>query len=188
MRSRQIVELAGFQFVWLTCALGAAYGWNAAGIVAVAGFVGAQLSLQDSKRAIAGAVLASGIAGLAAETAAHAAGLLSYSAHWPSDALAPAWIIALWLAFGSTIPTTATLLGERPLAKAAALGALFGPLAYAAGARLGALQINDPGWVAFGAIACVWSVVFPALVALARSLQTYSRVPPGGILQRSMDR
>jgi hypothetical protein len=188
VRVRQVVELAGFQFVWLTCALGAASGWNFPGMIAAGVFVGAQLWLQRSRMAMIGTALASGMAGLAAETAAHVAGLVSYSAHWPSDALAPAWMVALWLAFGSTIPTTAALLGAWPLVKAAALGALFGPLAYAAGARLGALQINDPGWVAFLAIACGWGVIFPALIALARPREADSRERRGCAFQRQTQR
>jgi len=166
---RQVAELAGFQIVWLGCALGAAYGSSAPGIIAAGMFVSAQLWLQGSRRAVIGPALASGVAGLVAETAANAAGLLSYSAHWPYDGLAPAWMVALWLAFGSTIPTTAALLGKRPIIKAAVLGALFGPLAYAAGARLGALQMTEPVWIPAAAIACTWALVFPALVAFAQS-------------------
>jgi hypothetical protein len=179
--------MAGFQFVWLTCAIGAAYGWNAPAVIAAFAFVATQLWFQTSKRVITGAALASGLAGLSAETAAFAAGLVSFSAHWPSNALAPAWMIALWLAFGSTIPTTAALLGERPLVKAAALGALFGPLAYAAGARLGALRFTEPTWVAFAAIACAWSLVFPALIALTRSLESASRMTRMGIPHERME-
>lgn len=187
MRARQIAELAGFQLVWLACALGAAYGCSAPGVIAAGVFVGAQLWLQVCKKAIIGAALASGLAGLTAETAAHAARLVSYAAQWPSAVLAPAWLVALWLAFGSTIPTNTALLGARPLVKAAALGTLFGPLAYAAGARLGALQISEPGWVAFGAIACVWGVAFPALIALARSIEADVREPGDGALQGPAD-
>ena len=169
MSLRSIGELAGFQAVWLVCALGAAQGWSAPGVVAGCLFVAAQLSVHGAQRAVIATTFASGLLGLAMETLAMTAGLVGYSAHWPHASLAPAWIVVLWLAFGSTIPTFATLLGARPLLAAAMLGALFGPLAYAAGAKLGALQIAQPAWIAYTMIACAWGIALPALVGLARA-------------------
>lgn len=169
MSWRVIAELAGFQTVWLACALGAAGGSNVAGLSAASAFIGLQLARQCSRPFVL-AMLASGLLGLVFETLFASAGILRYAATWPSAQLAPAWIVALWLAFGTTLATTARLLRQRALPKAAVFGAIFGPLSYAAGARLGALDITAPGWIAFGAIAGAWALSFPSLMALQQWL------------------
>lgn len=168
MTHRTILELAAFQAVWLACALGAAHGRSAPGIVAAGIYVGAQLACSGSRPMMIATTLASGAAGLVLETLLGRGELLAYSAHWPDGRMAPAWIVALWLAFGSTIPTTARLLGSRPFTMAAILGALSGPLAYAAGAKLGALQLVAPAWIGIAALACSWGVLLPVLVSIAR--------------------
>ena len=167
MIPRRVVELAAFQAVWLVCALGAAQGANAPGLVASAGFVAAQLLLHSDRTAIVATTLASGVAGLAVETLLTTAGLVRYAAQWPDAHIAPPWIVALWLAFGSTMPTTAKLLGRRPIIEAAMLGALFGPLSYAAGVQLGALHLAHPQWIGYAALGFAWSVMFPGLIAIA---------------------
>lgn len=169
MNFRVLTELAAFQAVWLTCALGAADGRSAPGIAAAALFVAAQLRSRGKPRQIAAVTLVGGSIGLAMETFLITSELVRHSADWPDSRLAPAWIVALWLAFASTMPTTARLLGSHPLAKAAILGAVFGPLAYAAGAQLGALRLSEPQWIGIVALACSWAVVFPGLVTLART-------------------
>lgn len=124
-------------------------------------------------------VLAAAALGFVAESLLLANGLMRYSAPWPTDVLAPAWMVALWAAFGTTIETTRRLLGARPLSKSALLGAVFGPLAYLAGERLGALVFPGGAWPSVLAVAVIWALALPALVAL----QARRRVdgPPFGI-------
>lgn len=176
MSRRDIVELVAFQAVWLTCALGAASGSGAPGVAAAALFVAAQIILRGPRSAVAAMTLVGGVAGLAMETLLLTADVVGYAAHWPDARLAPAWIVGLWLAFGSTLSTTARLLGTDKWAFLATLGAIFGPLAYLAGARLGALHLSDPEWLSLAAIAFCWGVMLPALVALVRP----SREPEPG--------
>jgi hypothetical protein len=167
---RNLAEFAGFQAVWLACAFGAAAGLAWPGIAAAAVYLAAQLATAGNARATGAAVLASGAVGLALESVFAASGLVHYAAPWPGTHLAPAWMIALWLAFGASLGVTSRLLGERATLKAALLGAIGGPLAYYAGARIGALTPGEPAWIAYGAIACAWAVVFSGLIALFRRL------------------
>lgn len=173
MNWRVIAEFAGFQAVWLTCALGAAAGSNAPGVLAGLAFITVQLLRHPSKSAIL-TMLASGVVGVLVESLLAGAGALRYAAAWPSPHLAPAWIVALWLAFGTTLATAARLLDPQSLPKAAMLGAVFGPLSYAAGAQLGALDIAAARWITFGAIAAAWAFAFPALLGLQRCLEAGS--------------
>ena len=52
--------------------------------------------------------------------------------------LAPYWIVALWMLFATTLNVTFRWLQPRP-ALAAALGAVFGPVSYIAGAAVGVI-------------------------------------------------
>jgi hypothetical protein len=107
-----------------------------------------------------------------AETAFVALGLIRHVATWPLAALAPAWIVALWFAFGVTIDSMARILGGRPIAVQAIVGFVFGPLAYWAGARLGTLTLGTPEAVALAATGLVWAVALPALILLHGRLST----------------
>jgi hypothetical protein len=148
--------------------LGAAQGLSTPGIVAACAYVSAQLVLYRGSGGLWHPILASGALGLVAESMLAASGLVQFAAHWPHGSAAPAWIVALWLAFGATLPATARLLGSDAYGKAAALGAVFGPLAYAAGAKIGALAIKEPSWAAFAAIGGIWALSMPLLLAIAR--------------------
>lgn len=169
MNWRVIWEFAGFQAVWLSSAFGAAQGSNAAGLAAAGVFVALQC-VRRPTRAMILATLASGVLGALVESFFAETAVLGYAAPWPSPQFAPAWIVGLWLAFGTTLATTVELLGSRALLKAFLLGAVFGPLSYLAGAKIGALVITTPEWIGFGAIAAAWALVFPALVAFQRWL------------------
>jgi Protein of unknown function (DUF2878) len=109
-------------------------------------------------------LLMAGIVGLIAESSLVAADLVRYSASWPMDAVAPAWIVALWLAFGTTLESTRRLLGTHPFVKSTLLGLLFGPLTYLAGERLGALAFTQPQWQGHLAVAALWGLAYPGLM------------------------
>ncbi|HVN47153.1 MAG TPA: DUF2878 domain-containing protein [Steroidobacteraceae bacterium] len=87
--------------------------------------------------------------------------------------LPPLWDIALWPLFATTLNGALGWLKER-LRLAALLGAVAGPLAYAAAARLGAVQLGSPSSTLL-LLAGAWSVLTPLLLVLARGLSR--RVP-----------
>jgi Protein of unknown function (DUF2878) len=106
-----------------------------------------------------------GSVGFLLESVLVATGALRYGAPWPSELVAPLWIVALWLAFATTISTTHRALGQHPMAAAAALGAVMGPLTYIAGERLGALTLVEPRLTGLSLIALFWGAALPALLA-----------------------
>ena len=163
-RWRPIAEWVGFQVVWLACALGAAHGRNAPGVVAAALFIGTVLATKRSPASEALAILSSGAAGLAAESVIVATELIRFAAPWPSPQLAPAWIVALWLAFGATLSAMASLLGHHFVIKASVTGFVAGPLAYWAGERIGALEVVGSVPLTYFAIALIWAVALPLLL------------------------
>jgi hypothetical protein len=115
-------------------------------------------------------IAVSGVAGLVFESALVIAGLVRFSAPWPIEALAPAWIVALWIAFGASLPSIVDNLGRYPLKMGAALGAVAGPLAYLAGVRLGALQLVGSTTLGLLVISGAWAAVMAGLVAFRARL------------------
>ncbi len=167
---QNVVLWAGFQTVWLAAAFGAASGASMPGILAAFVYLAAVLAVgHDSARTVLLA-LASAVLGFAVESGLVAAQIVRYEAPWPSAALAPAWIVALWLGFGATIPAIAALFGRDRVVRLVLAGGLAGPVAYWAGQRLGALHVAEPPWTSFFVIAVVWAVVLPALAAVGRRL------------------
>lgn len=163
-RWRFIAEYSGFQIVWFSCAIGAARDSNVPGVVATFLFLMLALFARRwSYREIA-IVLASGLIGVIAETSLAATGMIRYGA--AGGVLAPPWIIALWFAFGATVSTTAQLLRGSTIIKSAALGLVFGPLAYAAGERIGALIVTGATMQAYAVVALIWTIALPALLSL----------------------
>lgn len=173
-----VLPILAFQAVWLTCALGAASGTNWPGVIAAAVLATWHLStVPNPKRAVRTLALA-GLLGVVAETALALSGLVTFAATVRPLPI-PAWIVALWIAFATTLPVLSRWIGPESGPRwpwnAGALGLVGGPLAYIAGERLGALTMapgaaNEAGawawWGAVMAVAIVWAVAAPVLLAL----------------------
>src|SRR5262249_45045731 len=97
-----------------------------------------------------------------------AVGFISYRDGTLVPNTAPHWIVCLWALFATTLRSSLRWL-TRNLPAAAAFGAIGGPLAYAAAARLGGLDLLrlQPALLS---LACGWAVLLPALCFLARTL------------------
>jgi hypothetical protein len=167
-RKTTVLEVLGFQIVWLACALGASRGLASPGVIAAVLFVGGMIMAKRPAAIVATTAVASAAMGLMAESLLVLSGALVYSAPWPAAQFAPAWIVALWAAFGATVPTMMQLLGSHRRLLAPVLGGVSGPLSYLAGERLGALEIHMPVWQVYLAISCLWAFALPALLELSR--------------------
>jgi hypothetical protein len=87
-------------------------------------------------------------------------------------------MLSLWLAFATTLNHSLRWLTCRPVAAALA-GALGGPLAYLAGAKLGALTLATPA-ITLPFIAMLWTlamVTFSMIVMRAAHLPEAQRLP-----------
>ncbi len=110
--------------------------------------------------------LAAAAIGVALDSSLTLTGWISYGSELPP--VAPPWIIAIWVAFATTLNVSMRWLRGRYFLSVV-LGAALGPLAYLGGARLGALTFFQelPALVALGV---GWAVVLPFLVFLAARL------------------
>ncbi len=164
MSFRALIELLAFQLVWVACALSAASGRTAPALAACGLFTTGILLLSERTTALARLSLMCATIGVAVETLLLQLGAIVHVTVWPSAAVAPAWMIGLWIAFGAALPATVRLLGQRAVLNSLPVGAIFGPLAYLAGSRIGALEIAAPMPLSLGLIAFVWAAVLPLLV------------------------
>ena len=162
------------QVAWWVAILAAARG--AGGIAALAGsaVVAVHLAARAPERArVARTAIAAALYGFGADTLLAWKGLVSFAG---GGTLSPAWMVALWAAFG--VALTASLrasLRWRPIELAAA-AAVVGPLAYEAGAGLGALSIAD-GARPILALVAAWVVGVLVIAIVARD----DGVAPGSI-------
>jgi hypothetical protein len=111
---------------------------------------------------------AAAVIGLVVDTTLAATDLIRFSSAWTFP-LAPAWMLALWVAFATTLNHSLRWLMSRPAA-AALGGALGGPLAYLAGEKIGALSLNTPA-VALATCATLWAGALLCLSLLMRTAQ-----------------
>jgi hypothetical protein len=160
-----------FQAVWIVTALGAARGLAWPGVAAGVLLIGLHLAAAHERGRALVVVGLCGALGAIGESLLAALGFVGYAAGWPGQPwIAPAWLIALWAAFAATLPAMRKLLGGLPWLLVALIGGAVGVLSYLAGERLGALTFLEPRLFAFAAVAALWAVALPLLLALESRL------------------
>ncbi len=167
-----ILNLVLFQLGWWALVLSAAHGYPGLGLAIVALILAWHLGFV---RPLASEALLIGLAaliGLAFDSLLIATGWVSFGppapVSAPTTALPPPWMIALWANFATTLNLSLAGLQSRPWLTAL-LGLVGGPLAYWGGAKLGAMTFVAP-LPALIALALVWAVLTPLLLALAATL------------------
>jgi hypothetical protein len=81
--------------------------------------------------------------------------------------LVPVWILALWVAFASTLNVSLAWMQGRYLLSVL-FGAGGGPLAYFGAQNIGA--VNLPDTMSYVALGVGWAVITPALLYFASRL------------------
>lgn len=169
------LNVVAFQCAWFGCALGAAFGfaWVGVGVATLAAAL--HLALAHRRAPEVALIATAMVLGAIWDSLWLRQGWIGFAASGPWPGIAPLFMIALWMAFATTLNVSLRWLGRR-YALAACLGAVGGPLAYYAGERLGALAFADLAWGLTGQ-AIGWGVMTPALVALAQRLDGFRLEP-----------
>ena len=178
-----VLNFVACQLAWSACVLGGANGRPLAGALVAAAVIGLHLALARRPAPEALLIAAASLIGLAWDSTLIAIGLFTYPSGILVPGLAPYWMIALWAVFATSLNLSMGFLKGR-LWLAALVGAVGGPLSYAAGGRLGGLEMSDPV-LALGAQALGWAVLLPVLTRLAArwdgcSVATSPAVPEKG--------
>jgi hypothetical protein len=165
---RFLANLVGFNLVWFALVIGAAQGLWWPGLAALAVFAIATLATSPWPRSDLKLVAAALGIGLVLETALVQGGIFRYATPVPSPALAPIWMLGLWVNFALSVNHSLGFLSGR-VALAAVFGAIGGPLAYWGAARVfGAAEILAPAPLALGVLAVAYGLATPALAELGR--------------------
>jgi hypothetical protein len=168
------VNLVVFKAAWTAVVISAAAGAPVIGLIAVAIAVGIHLWSQENPDTEIRLLLAAASVGFAWESVLVVAGLLEYSSGNWIPGLAPYWIVAMWILFATTLNVGMRWL-RRSTAIAAVAGAAGGPLAFFAGASVGAVELVSPA-LALISIGIGWAVMLPLLVKLAVRLDDSHRL------------
>jgi Protein of unknown function (DUF2878) len=154
------------QGAWFVCVLAAARGFSVIAVGVVAVLLAVHLSIVARPVVEAKFLSAVLFIGAVWESLLVRLNLLVYPQGLSIEGFAPAWILAVWLLFGAQFNTCYAWLKGRPAA-AAVLGAIAGPLAFRAGAALGAVKFNRPLGTTLALIAG-WALILALLTRVSR--------------------
>ncbi|MBQ4856217.1 DUF2878 domain-containing protein [Rhodanobacter sp. B2A1Ga4] len=161
-------SLVGYQLVWFAAVIGAGHGLAWPGIAGMLVYATCQLAVGRQYQADLSLMLTAIVLGLLLDGGLIRAGLASYATPWPSAAMAPAWILALWVTFALTFTQSLAWLQTR-LWWAALLGGIGGPLAYLGASRgWHVVTFAAPAWRGLLCLAVGWAIATPLLAWLAR--------------------
>jgi hypothetical protein len=161
----KLVNALTFQLVWFACVLGAADGAAWPGLVMASAHVALTLLFARSAtptfskpRALAAFVLA-GVAGSAADVAQRSCGFIAYAGPALGGVWVPLWIVALWIAFATTLSSSLAWL-RGPMWLSVPFAALGAPLSYLGAERLGAVTIGAPRLTSLAGVSVAWVIAF----------------------------
>ena len=163
-----VINFSLYQLGWFACVLGAARGWGWPGAAIALALTALHLALVERPGVEAPLLAAAGLVGLVVDSAHAGFGILEFHGH-QAGTVAPLWIIALWLQFGTLLHFGLRWLSRRYLL-ASILGLIGGPMSFLAGERLGAATFGEPRGLSLAILGLSWAVALPALVALGDRL------------------
>lgn len=166
-----LINFVGFQFGWFACVISAANSQPLLGIICAVLVVTLHL-YRNSSNAEFYIILTAMLVGFIWESMLVASGWLHYINTPSSEIFAPIWLVAMWALFATTINLSMAWLKGRWLL-AALLGALFGPLAFVAGEKLGAVEFVNHS-AALAVLALGWACLMPLLLRLADQFQYFA--------------
>ena len=171
MNKNIIINFVLFQTSWFACVIGAAKHWPWLGVAVVLACVAWHLISAKNARAELVLLLIALIIGGVFDQMMQSTGLISYEAHGWSDALIPAWILALWLAFTTTLNVSLRWMRGKWLV-ATLFGLIGGPLAYIGAEKLGAVSLNNLP-LHFVALGLGWGIITPLLLTVAQKFDGF---------------
>ena len=162
-----IINFALFQLAWFACVVGAAKGLPWLGVAVTLLTLGWHFFHAKQAKNELVLILAALLVGALFDQLMLSMHWVSYQAHGWSASLVPAWILALWVAFASTLNVSLAWMQERYLVSVL-FGAGGGPLAYFGAENLGAVSLS--GNASYAALGIGWAIITPALLYVAGRL------------------
>lgn len=166
-----LINFVTFQVGWFACVLGGAHQLPWFGTLLVSFIIAIHLLQANQPRAELSLILLAIAIGSVWDSFLVWQGWLEYPSGILLPNTAPHWILAMWAIFATTLNISLRWLKGRWLV-AILSGAIAGPLAYYAGARLGGVVFTDQT-IALLALSVGWAVLMPLLMALSQRLDGF---------------
>ena len=163
-----IRNLVLFKLGWVACVMLAAAGQPVMAMLVVAAVVMAHLATVPVKSKESMLLVSAAVIGMAWESLLVRFGIVSYPGYTDAAALAPYWIVAMWVLFATTINHGLRWI-KRSWIVASAAGLIGGPLAFFSGAQLGAVEFSNT-LLALVSIGVGWAVLLPTLALVADTI------------------
>jgi hypothetical protein len=163
-----IRNLVLFKLGWVACVMLAAAGQPVMATLVVAAVVLAHLATVPVKSKESMLLVSAAVIGMTWESLLVRFGIVSYPGYTDAAALAPYWIVAMWVLFATTINHGLRWI-KRSWIVASAAGLIGGPLAFFSGAQLGAVEFSNT-LLALVSIGVGWAVLLPALALVADTI------------------
>jgi len=174
MQLSLVVNFLIFQLGWLVAVVGAAWGYPLAGVAYAATWALLHhWRLGDGRVPEIRFVVAAATLGYMVDSALVLGGAFAFPDYARLGYPTTIWMVSLWLMFSMTLRHSLGWLRNQYVL-AAALGAVFGPVAYWAGAQLGAIELTG-GAAAVASVALAWAL---SMMILLR-LEILTRTAPG---------
>lgn len=138
-----LINIAAYQVAWFACVLGAANQLAWSGTVVAVVVVGWHLQRAADRRSQLKLLGVALVLGLCVDSVLIGSGAVRFATGMLIENTVPHWMLALWLAFATTLTVSLRWLIARPV-WAMGFGAVGGPLAYYAGMKFGAMSIPSP--------------------------------------------
>ena len=180
--NRKLINFIAFQAGWFACVLGAANDLPWLGTLLVCLIVAGHIKMADRPRVELQLLLLCVMLGLVFDSFLVSSGWVLYPSGMLISGVAPYWILAMWALFSITLNFSMAWL-KSSLVFASAMGAVFGPLSYIAGQRLGAIELIDYR-SSLIALAVIWALAMPILTYAAGHYDRVRRPAPLIPLQR----
>lgn len=173
---RTLINFVAFQAGWFSCVLSAAYGSPWMGLIVVCVIVVSHLMTADDRVHEVQLVALAVLLGLIFDSLLVSSGWVRYPSGMVISGIAPYWILAMWALFATTLNLSMGWLKNNRLL-ASFMGAVFGPLSYLAGQRLGAIELVNFS-SSMIALTVIWAVVMPILTSAASRIDDVNKPLP----------
>ena len=165
----QLINFVAFQLGWFACVLSAANNQPLLGIASALVLLSLHFYLSTQARRDLMLISVIALIGSSWDSLLTWQQLMLFSSGQYHQSIAPIWISAMWLMFATTINVSLRWLYRRYLL-AALLGAIAGPLAYQAGAALGAVSMPQP-ILSLLVMSAGWALLMPLFIKLAQRIE-----------------
>jgi len=173
--SSTLINFLAFKSGWVTAVYGATHGMSWLGPAWILGWVTAFFVWHKQHRTEWILLLGGAAIGYSLDSILVLAGLIRFPVEAQLGGPSPLWMVAMWLNLSAALRYALGWLRDR-FVLGAGLGIIFGPAAYLAGEKLGAIHI-DGGLLP---IALEWLIAIPILLYLER-ISRASDIQLGGL-------